>query len=103
MKRHSMLFAALLLVCAAAPLLAHESFRFTGTITKWDRPTMVVATKENGTVAIKVEDDFATILYQGNSATTGELRVGRSVVVDAWGDSITDAEALKVSIDPPKK
>jgi hypothetical protein len=104
MKRRAMLFTTLLLLaCTVAPLLAHTPFRFTGTIKKWDRPTLTLDTKENGTVAIKVESSFAEILYKGKTATVDELKVGRSVIVDGTGDTITDVEAIKVSVDPPKK
>src|SRR5580704_8877045 len=101
MTRRFLIFAGLLLVCGAAGLQAHVAFRVTGKITKWDRPTLTVVSKEHGTVMIKVEDDFAEILLKGKPAATKDFKAGQNVVIDAWGDTITDLEALKVSVVSP--
>lgn len=102
-KRFLMIFAGLLLVaCGAALLHAHVSILVTGKIVKWDRPWLTVSSKEHGVVKIKVEDDFATILHAGKPGALTDLKVGHQVLIDAWGDTLDDAEALKVDIDPVK-
>ena len=103
MKRPFLILAGLLLhVCGAASLRAHEAFKLTGKIVNYDKPTLTVATNEHGTIKVKCEGDFATILYKGKAATTAELKPGRSAVIDAWGDNLEDAEVLEISVDPPK-
>ena len=79
------------------------AFKLTGKITKWDNPWMTMNSREHGSVKVKIQDDFATILHAGKPGTLADLKVGHEIVVDGWGDSIDDLEALKVDIDPVKK
>ena len=103
MKKYFMLLAGLALFAGGATLAgAHVSILVTGKIVKWDRPWLTVADKQHGTVKIKVQDDFATLLHAGKPGTLADIKVGHSVIIDAWGDSLDDAEALKVDVDPVK-
>ena len=103
MKRARIALASLvLLVAAAAALQAHVNFDLTGKIVGYDKPTLTVATNEHGTIKLKCEADFATIKYQGKDGTIADLKPGRSVIINAWGDNLEEAEVLEISIDPPK-
>ena len=103
MKRTLIALAGLLLlVAAAASLQAHVNFDLTGKIVKYEKPTLTVATNEHGTIKLKCEADFATIKYQGKDATVDDLKPGRSVIINAWGDNLEEAEVLEIDVDPPK-
>jgi hypothetical protein len=101
-KLVAILAGVLLLTAAAAVVHAHVNFKLTGKITKWDKPWMTMDSREHGSVKVKVEDDFATILRAGKPGTLADLKVGHEVDCDGWGDTIDDLEALQIDIDPVK-
>lgn len=96
---------ALLLVGAAvtlpaAPSLAHEEFRVIGTVTKHDDSTIEVESRDGKRSSIKLDKQTA-ITRDNGAVDAGELTVGVSVVVDAYGDTLDDLLALEIRIVPP--
>jgi hypothetical protein len=86
---------------SASQLIAHDEFRIIGTVTKLEGSQLQVKTKEGKSVAIKI--DGQTFIHRDKEkekVTPAELKAGRSVVVDALGDSEEDLLALEIRIVP---
>src|SRR3954467_906501 len=89
-----------LLVACAAGLFAHEDFRVIGTISK--RQGAVINVKQrDGTAAIVRLDKQTPVSRDKKKVDTSELKVGLTVVIDAYGDSEQDLLALEIRIVPP--
>ena len=98
MTRRSIVFGVfMILAFSAMQLTAHDAYRIIGTISKWQSPRLEVRTKEGGRVSILVISEV-DIFLNNKKVSQKELKVGRSVVVDALGDSIAELEAVKVNI-----
>jgi hypothetical protein len=95
----TLLLTAAVLMCAAAPALAHDDFRVIGTLTKHQASSIEVKNKEGKTTAIRLDKQTA-ITRDKKKVDVSELKVGRSVVVDAYGDSEDDLLALEIRIVP---
>ena len=88
------------LMLGVAPLWAHDNFRVIGTISKLQPTKLDVTTKEAGTLSIAI--DKQTVVWRDKKKVpASELKMGLSVVVDAYGDSDEDLLALDVTIVPP--
>src|SRR6266508_3670775 len=98
-RRLLMLAAATVLVLGATQLFAHEHFRVIGTITKQQNSIIAVKNKDAKTTAIRL-DKQTEITRDKKKVDVSELKVGRSVVVDAYGDSEDDLLALEIRIVP---
>jgi hypothetical protein len=96
----TMLLTAAVLMCAAAPALAHDDFRVIGTLTKHQASAIEVKSKQGKTTSIRLDKQTA-ITQDKKKVDAAELKVGRSVVVDAYGDSEDDLLALEIRIVPP--
>ena len=82
--------SALLLVLLVSTVSAHaEDFRVIGTITKQDTDTIIVRTKDGKLISIRM-DRFTKITRDNKQAVATDLKVGRSVVADAVGESLED-------------
>ena len=79
--------------------LAHEEFRVIGTVTKRTDAQLQVKTKEVKTVSIALNKE-TLISRDKEKVASSELKTGRSVVVDALGDSEAELVALEVRIVP---
>ena len=93
----------MLSVTLAAPTLeAHEHFRIVGTITKLASTEMDVKNKEGKTYSVDLNKK-TIVKRDKEKAELGlsVLKVGMTVVVDAYGDDEFDLEALDVRIVPP--
>lgn len=80
-------------------LVAHENFRIIGTITKAQATQLTVKTKERP-VSVKVDKQTA-FTRDSKKISAPEVKVGQSVVVEAYGDSFDDLLAIEVRIVPP--
>lgn len=89
-----------ILCLGAAHALAHDEFRIIGTVTKLQNSRLDVKTKEGRTISIALNQE-TLISRDKKKIETTELKTGRSVVVDALGDSYDDLVALEVRIVPP--
>jgi len=100
MMRRAMILGTLMIAFLGVTLLsAHDEFRVIGTITKLQDSKLEVKTKEGKTISIAMKKD--TLVYRDKQKVAAtELKVGRTVVVDALGDSIDELLALEVNIVP---
>jgi hypothetical protein len=96
------IIAIVALAAGAASLSAHEHFRIVGTITKLSATEMDVKNKESKTYTVDLTKK--TVVKREKDKTElglSALKVGQSVVVDAYGDDEFDLEALDIRIVPP--
>jgi hypothetical protein len=81
---------------------AHEHFRIVGTITRLAATEIDIKNKDSKTFTVDVNKK--TVVRRDKEKTELELsalKVGMSVVVDAYGDDEFDLEALDIRIVPP--
>jgi len=100
MKRYvawCLLFTAV--VVAGAPLLAHEHFRIIGTVTKLESREIDVKNKDGKTTSMSIDKQTKATRDKAKVPIT-EVKVGQSVVVDAYGDDEFDLLAVEVRIVP---
>jgi hypothetical protein len=88
-----------LLVIGARHSFAHENFRVIGTITKHQGSMIDVKSKDAKTTSIRLDKQTA-ITRDKKKVDVSELKVGSTVVVDAYGDSEADLLALEIRIVP---
>jgi hypothetical protein len=100
MNRRAFLAAAAAVTFAGASSFAHDNFRVIGTITKVEKSTLSVKNKDAKTMPIKL-DKQTEVTRDQKRVDVAELKVGQSVVVDAYGDSEADLLALEIRIVPP--
>ena len=93
------LLLLLAIVCETPQLSAHDHFRVIGTVTKLEKSEMDVKDKTGKTLSILL-DKQTKVNVDKKRVTTAELKVGQSVVVDAFGDDEFDLLALDVRIVP---
>lgn len=98
-RRITTLVTLALLVLGATQLLAHEEFRIIGTIAKRQDSRLDVKTKEGKIISIALNDD-TLVSRDKKKVNATELKIGRSVVVVGWGDSVAELVALEVRIVP---
>ncbi|OGA52543.1 MAG: hypothetical protein A3G25_00010 [Betaproteobacteria bacterium RIFCSPLOWO2_12_FULL_63_13] len=100
MTRRLTISAAFALLLLGAPgMSAHDEFRIIGTIAKRQESQLDVKTKEGKTISIALNKE-TFISRDKKKVAIAELRIGRSVVVDALGDSIDELVALEVRLVP---
>jgi ABC-type nitrate/sulfonate/bicarbonate transport system substrate-binding protein len=87
---------------SAAPASAHDQFHIVGTITR--HQAMMIVVKPTGPIASSIQLDAHTVVVRDNKQVDpSELKVGRTVVVDALGDTPEDMVAVFIRIVPPIK
>jgi hypothetical protein len=100
MKRYVPAFLALMVVIGASTQLqAHEHFRVIGTVTKLETRTIDVKNKDGKTTSMSMDKQTKVNIDKKKVPTT-ELKVGQSVVVDAYGDDEFDLLAVEIRIVP---
>ena len=100
MMRALMMTFAILIGVVTAPASAHDDFRIIGTLTKHADSKIEVKKREGNTVSIRLDKQTA-ISRDKQKVPASELRVGQSLVVDAYGDTENDSLALEIRIVPP--
>ena len=90
----------ILVTGAAPPLRAHDDFRIIGTLMKRESSKIELKNKEGKTISIRLDKQTA-ISRDKKKVAPSELRVGQSLVVDAYGDTEDDSLALEIRIVPP--
>ncbi|MBN9554894.1 MAG: hypothetical protein J0H61_09515 [Alphaproteobacteria bacterium] len=90
---------AVFLFSSETPLFAHDNFRVIGIVTKAEKVSIEVKTRANNLIAVQIdkETEFFRDKQKVNQA---EVKVGRTVVVDAYGDDYEDLLALQVRLVP---
>jgi hypothetical protein len=91
---------ALAALAAVAPLAAHDDIRVIGTVVRFDGTRLVIKATSGKQTAVKV-DKQTQITRDGKKVAVTEVRSGRDVVVDAYGDTAEDALALEIRLVPP--
>ena len=102
MRKYVAIAAVAIVTMSTAIVSAHEHFRIVGTITKLSATELDVKNKESKTFTVDINKN--TVVKKGTDKTElglKELKVGQSVVVDAYGDDEFDLEALDIRIVPP--
>jgi hypothetical protein len=91
---------AMMLIVGAMQLSAHDNFRIIGTLMEHESSKIEVKKKEGNTVTITL-DKQTEITRDKKKVAPSELRVGQSLVVDAYGDTEDDSLAIEIRIVPP--
>jgi len=99
-RRLIALLVVLVSVGGAVGLDAHDEFRIIGTLERHQNSTIAVKKNTGKTVSIRL--DRQTAISQNNKKVdTTALKVGQSLVVDAYGDTEEDSLAVEIRIVPP--
>jgi hypothetical protein len=102
-RQLTILFVVLVLAGGAVRLAAHDEFRIIGTLTKHQDSTIEVK-KNNTGKAVPIHLDRQTAITQaGRKVDAKALKVGQSLVVDAYGDAEEYSLAVEIRIVPPIK
>lgn len=102
MRKREFILGLVVLIAAIGTnrVLAHEHFRVIGAITKLDPKQFEVKEKTGKLWTIYV-DKKTKVSRDNKPVALAALKVGQSVVVDAYGDDESDLLALDVRIVPP--
>ena len=100
MTRRLTMLILLLGAVGIIPVSAHDDFRIIGTLEK-HQDSMIAVKKNTGqTVSIKIDKQTA-ITQDNKKVDATALKVGQSLVVDAYGDREDDSLAITIRIVPP--
>lgn len=99
-QRWVLLLLIMTVAIAATRAFAHEHFRVIGTITKLQKTEFDVKDKSGKTLSILI-DKKTKVTRDKKPVAVTTLKVGLSVVVDAYGDDEFDLLALEIRIVPP--
>lgn len=101
-RRREFILGLVVMIAAitAGKAVAHEHFRVIGTITKLDTKQFEVKDKTGKLWTIYV-DKKTKVSRDNKAAVVAALKIGQSVVVDAYGDDESDLLALDIRIVPP--
>lgn len=97
-RRFAVTLAFLMLVVGTA-LWAHDNFRIIGTLAKHQASTIEVKSRTGKTVSIRLDKQTA-ISRDNKKVDATALKVGQSLVVDAYGDTEDDSLAVEIRIVP---
>ena len=98
MNRRMMILAVLAtFTFGAGEVLAHERFRVVGTITRRLATEIEVQTQAGKKILIGLDKQTA-VTRDKKPVPATELKKGRSVVVDALGDDLSDLVAEEVKL-----
>lgn len=99
MTRRLMIFVtSAVLMFGAAQLLAHEEFQISGTVISRQGLRLEVKTSVDGRKVSIGLTEGTTIWRDKKKVAVTELKPGRTVLVDAYGDSEADCIAFEVLI-----
>jgi hypothetical protein len=101
MTRAIRTFAILVTVLTwSLPAGAHDEFRIIGTLAKHADSKIEVKKGDGKTVSVRLNKQTA-ISRDKQKVSASELRMGQSLVVDAYGDTEDDSLAIEIRIVPP--
>lgn len=83
----------------ATSALAHDEYRVIGTITEQKGDALVVKAQDGRIANIRVNEK-TELSKEAGKATRADLKVGRFVVVQAYGDDYSDMLALEIKLVP---
>jgi hypothetical protein len=87
------------LMAVAVHLLAHDSYRVVGVIASHSPTQLVVKTRDGKAISMEM-NKLTRVTRDKKKVDQSELKVGRTVVVDAYGDSEESLLAVDVAIVP---
>ena len=99
-RRLMVVIAASVLMLGVMSLSAHDNFRVIGSVTRLQERSIDVKNKDLKTTTIRI-DKQTEVTRDKKAVGVAELKVGQSVVVEAYGDSEADLLALEIRIVPP--
>ena len=99
-RRLAVTVAVLMLIVGTARLWAHDNFRIIGTLAKHQASEIQVKSRTGKTVSIRLDKQTA-ISRDKKKVDATALKVGQSLVVDAYGDTEDDSLAVEIRIVPP--
>ena len=99
-RRFTVLLLMLVVAAGTVGLAAHDEFRIIGTLEKHQNSTITVKKNTGKTVSIKIDKQTA-ISQTDKKVDASALRMGQSLVVDAYGDTEDGSLALEIRIVPP--
>ena len=106
-KRLLLGITLVLLVASVTPSVAHDKYRFIGTVTKMDGPKKLLTIKTTDKkLPAELEIDITAktrIEQDGKKVTSAALKPGVYVVIDALGDDVFQTSAVSVRIVPAPK
>ena len=94
--------AACMLLLTSLSAQAHDEFRFVGVITKADKASFQMKSRDGKSVSIHL-DGQTVVTKDKKKLDRTLLKTGDTVVVDALGDSEADLLALEVRLVPAIK
>jgi len=92
------LFAATL--ACATPLGAHDEYRIVGTVAKITATQIDIKQIKDGKIVEIDVDKQTKVTRDKKPVAFTQIKVGGSVVVEAYGDSILDLLALEIRLVP---
>lgn len=101
-RRVFILTVLLALTGSAAQLRAHDEFRIIGTLEKQQSAVIVVKKNTGKSVSVRL-DKQTSITQDKKTVGAAALKIGQSLVIDAYGDEEEDSLALEIRIVPPIK
>jgi hypothetical protein len=99
-RRVTIACVVLMLAGIAAGLSAHDEFRIIGTLEKLQSARISVKKTTGPTVSVRIDKQTA-ITQDKKKVDATALKVGQSLVIDAYGDTEDDSLALEIRIVPP--
>lgn len=92
--------AALSVLIAAPPALAHDEIEVTGKVAAVTAKTLQLRTGDGKIVTLEV-DSNTRVVQAGKRVTPAAVKVGQSVKALGFGDSLADLVAIDITINPP--
>ena len=86
-------------VLSAMPAAAHQDVPLAGKITAVTAKTIDVVTSEGEIVTLDV-DNNTRVAMDGKRLTPKDIKIGQTVNVLGYGDSMTDLTAIDVTLTP---
>ena len=99
-RRIAFVLVLITVMSAVAPVMAHEEFRVVGVVTSRQPTQFVVKTTAGKSFSMELNKQ-TSVTRDKKKVDASELKVGQTVVVDAYGDSEADLLALEVQLVPP--
>ena len=82
-------------------LRAHDRYRIVGTVTKLSADEITVKqVKDNALIEMDHDKKTKVTLENKKAGRISDVKVGASVVIDAFGDSILDLVVLEIRVVP---
>lgn len=99
MRKLLLPLAAVSVLFAAAPAVAHDEMEIAGQVTAVTAKTVQLRTKDGKAVTLEV-DANTRVKMAGKTLGLKDLKVGQTVKALGFGDSMTDLVAIDVTIQP---